>query len=86
MARYLFREKNNNYTHNVDGPPVKNYSNCQRNETNCPELETFMTSVEKHLFQNIKSDNIKDNLTCTKRKALTNWRKDNLFKKRVMLS
>ena len=74
MARYLFREKNNNYTHNVDGPPVKNYSNWSSPKTNCPELETFMTSVEKHLFQN------------TKRKALTNWRKDNLFKKRVMLS
>ena len=40
-----------------------------------------MTSVELDLFQNTKVDMAKDNLTNTKRRALTNWRRDNLFNK-----
>ena len=66
--------------HNIDGPPIKNCSNW-RSKINCPELETFLTTVEKNLFQNTKIDNKKDNLTRTERKALANWRKDNLFNK-----
>ena len=41
-----------------------------------------MTSVELDLFQNTKVDMAKDNLTGTKRRALTNWRRDNLFNKK----
>ena len=48
---------------------------------NCPELETFLTLVEKDLFQNTKVDKAKDNLTPMERRALTNWRRDNLFNK-----
>ena len=56
-ARYLFRYKNNNYMCNVYGPPIKNCSNWRSPKTNYPELETFLTSVEKDLFQNTKVDN-----------------------------
>ena len=45
-------------------------------------METFLTSVEKDLFQNTKVDKAKDNLTHTERRALTNWRRDNLFNKK----
>ena len=38
-----------------------------------------MTSAEKDLFQNAKVDKAKDNLTRTERRALKNWRRDNLF-------
>ena len=38
-----------------------------------------MTSVEKDLFQNAKVDKGKDNLPRTERRALKNWRRDNLF-------
>ena len=38
-----------------------------------------MTSAEKDLFQNAKVDKAKDNLICTERRALKNWRRDNLF-------
>lgn len=42
---------------NVYGPPIKSCSNWRSTKTNCPELETFLTSVEKDLFQNTKADN-----------------------------
>ena len=38
-----------------------------------------MTSAEKDFFQNAKVDKAKDNLTRTERRALKNWRRDNLF-------
>ena len=44
-------------------------------------METFLTSVEKDLFQNTKVDKANDNLTHTGRRSLTNWRRDNLFNK-----
>ena len=43
-------------------------------------METFLTLIEKDLFQNIKVGT-KDNLTPMERRALSNWRRDNLFNK-----
>ena len=45
-------------------------------------MEIFFTSVEKDLFQNTKVDMGRDNLTRMERRALTNWRGDNLFNKK----
>ena len=50
-------------------------------KTNSPELETFLTSAEEDLFQNTEVGKAKDNLARTDRRALTNWRRDNLFNK-----
>ena len=80
-TRYLFRDKNSNYTPNVEGPPTKKPLKLRYPKTNCPESETFLTSAEKDLFQNIKVDKTNDNLTRTERRALTNWRKGKLFNK-----
>ena len=44
-------------------------------------METFLTLVEKDLFQNTKVDKAKNNLTPMERRALTNWRRGNLFNK-----
>ena len=77
-ARYLFTDKNSNYTPNVEGQPRKKPLIWRSQKTNFPE---FLTSVEKDLFHNTKVDKAKDNLTRTERRTLTNWRRDNLFNK-----
>ena len=64
---YLFKDKNSNYTPNVEGLPTKKSLKWRSPKTNCPELETFLTSAEKDLFQNTKVDKAKDNLTRTER-------------------
>ena len=79
--RYLFRDKNSNYTPHVEGLPTKKPLTWRSPKTNCNELETFLTSTEKDLFQNTKVDMAKDNLTCAEGRALTNWRRDNLVNK-----
>ena len=48
-------------------------------KTISPKWETFFTSAEKDLFRNAKVDKAKDNLPRTERRALKNWRRDNLF-------
>ena len=53
----------------------------ETSKTNCPELETFLASVEKPLFQNTKVGKAKDNLAHTERRELTNRRRANLFNK-----
>ena len=80
-ARYLFRDKNSNYTPHVEGLPTKKPLTWRSPITNCTELETFLTLIEKDLFQNTKVDMAKDNVTRTERRALTNWRRDNLVNK-----
>ena len=79
--RYLFRDKNSNYIPHVEGLPTKKPLTWRSPKTNCTELETFLTSTEKDLFQNTKVDMAKDNLTCAEGRALTNWRRDNLVNK-----
>ena len=73
-ARYLFRDKNNNYTSNAEGPPTKKSLKWSAPKTNCPKVESFPASVEKDLIQNIKDDKTKDNLIRT-------GRRDNLCNK-----
>ena len=71
-ARYLFRDKENNYTPNVEGPPKPleiSKTKWRSPKPNCPELETFLTLAEKDLFQNTTVDNVKDNLTPMERRA-----------------
>lgn len=34
----------------------------QQKKTNCPELEPFLTTVEKDLLQNITFDKVKDHV------------------------
>ena len=80
-ASNLFRDKNSNYTPSVERPPAKKPLKWRSPKPNSPELETFLTSVEKDLFQNTKVGKAEDNLTRTERRALTSWRRDNLFNK-----
>ena len=48
-------------------------------KTNSPELETFLTSVEKDLFCITKQNDVKNNYSKEERSAFKNWRKDVLF-------
>ena len=50
-------------------------------KTNAPEFQTFLTSVERDLFNNTKPNDVKDNLSEEERSSLKNWRKDVPFNK-----
>ena len=63
-TRYLFRDKSNSYTPNVERHQQKSF-NRDFQKQNFSELETCLTSAEKNLFQNTTVDNVKDNVTRT---------------------
>ena len=48
-------------------------------QANSAELETFLSTVEKELFINIKQNYVKYNLTIDEQRTLTTWRRDVLF-------
>lgn len=65
-ARYIFRNKNsnNNDTSNIEikNPPRKP-SAWIAPKTNSPELETFISNIERSLFNDNSRRTVKDNLT-----------------------
>ena len=86
MSRVCFANKeencsnsfrNNNEVNNL----AKKKFNWSAPKANSPELEKFLTSVERDLFCNTKPDDVKDNLSKEERSALKNLRKFALFNK-----
>ena len=61
-----------------DVPPKTN-SNWDPPKSTIPELETFLSLIEREIFSNTKRRKVEDNLSELERKALNTWRKNNLF-------
>ena len=81
-ARYLFSSSEgprpNDETQILKRQP-KQPSNWRSTKTNCPELETFLSSVERALFNDTSRRKVPDNLTKEERSSLRQWRKNELF-------
>ena len=78
--------RNNNGVNNPpkkksDWSAPKKKSDWSAPKTNSPELETFLSSVNRDLFCNTKPNDVKDNLSKEERSALKNWSKYVLFNK-----
>ena len=72
-ARYMFRGKNSPPQNDSSIPcPPKKPSTWRAPNTNCAELEKFLSTVEKELFINNKRNYVKDNLTKDERRS---WRR-----------
>ena len=79
-TRYMFRGKSSPPWNDSPIPcPPQKPSTWRAPKTNSAELETFLSTVEKELFINIKRNYVKDNLTEDERKSLTIWRRVILF-------
>ena len=82
-ARYIFsnvpKKVPDNDTVITVPPPPRKKSKWKANKTNCPELETFLSNVERELFSNTNRQNVPDNLTRGERESLKQWRRDELF-------
>ena len=76
-ARYMFRGKSSPLRNGSSMPcSLKIPSTWRAPKTNSAELETFLSTVEKELFINIKRNYVKYNLTKDERRSLTTWRSD----------
>ena len=60
--------RNDNEVNNLQ----KNKSNWSVAKTNSPELQAFLTSVERDLFGNTRMNDVKDNLSEEERSTLKN--------------
>ena len=80
IVTFIEETSNKNFRNNngVNNSPKKK-PNCSAPKTNSPELETFLTSVERDLFSNTKPNDVKDKLSEEQRSTLKNWRKNVLF-------
>ena len=71
-TRYMFRGKISPPQNDSPIPcPTKKPSRWRAPKTNSAKLETFLSTVEKELFINIKRNHVKDNLTKDERRSLT---------------
>ena len=62
-TRYMFRGKSSPPRNDSPIPcPPKKPSTCRAPKTNSAELETFLSTVEKELFINIKRNYVEENL------------------------
>ena len=76
-ARYMFRGKSHPLRNGSAMPcSPKTPSTRRAPKTNSDELETFLSTVEKDLFINIKRNYVKYNLAKDERRSLTTWRRD----------
>ena len=64
----------------IDNPPLKQ-SLWTPPKSNSNEIETFISLVEKDLFQDTSRKRIPSNLSQDEKKALKDWRKNVLFNK-----
>ena len=55
---------------NIPPPPKK--SNWNAPKTSSPQLETFISNVEKELFKDTSYKKVKDNLSKAERNSLNN--------------
>jgi len=82
-ARYIFsknQQKNDPQTSvNVLPNPPKKPSNWKAPKTASPELETFISNIERSLFENTSKRPVTNNLTKGQRDSLKSWRKEQLF-------
>ena len=79
-TRYMFRGKSSPPRNDSPIPcPPKKPSMRRAPKTNSAELETFLSTVEKKIFIDMKQNYVKDNLTKDERRSLTTWRRDILF-------
>jgi len=76
-ARYIFQNKEP-YVRPKDQPPSKR-SNWSAPKTSSSELETFLSSVERSLFQDCSRKIVSNNLTKEQRNAMKAWREEQLF-------
>ena len=85
-ARVIFKNKNDNHpgititdNQTIGLPPVSNGKSWKSPKCNIPEVEAFLSAVERDLFSNTQRKIVPDNLTIDERYALKQWRADNLF-------
>ena len=64
----------------IDNPPLQQSLWIPR-KSNSNEIETFISLVEKNLFQDTSRKRIPSNLSQDEKKALKDWRKNVLFNK-----
>ena len=77
-ARFIFKDSNP-LTRPVSICPPRKPSKWSAPRTNSPELETFLSSIERDLFEDTSYKNIRNNLTKAQRDSLRSWRKEQLF-------
>ena len=80
-AVVFFANKQSNITEDqgeITNPPWQK-SSWKASKCNIPELETFLSLVERDLFSDTKRKTVTDNLDGQERKALNDWRKNTLF-------
>jgi len=81
-ARFIFKDSAPvNQSHRDSSYPPKKTSKWSAPKTNSPEIETFLSSVERDLFADTSFKNIRNNLTKAQRDSLKSWRKEQLFNK-----
>lgn len=90
-ARFIFREKDTNEKSNITEKDTSTHQNKSINRppkkktkwssprTTSPELEMFLSNVERALFEDTSQRRVMDNLTKGERAALKSWRKEHLF-------
>ena len=78
-ARYMFSKNDIPVDNNSIPPPPKPPSSWTAPKTNSPELETFLSNVERALFKDTSRRKVRENLTNAERKSLLEWRKHQLF-------
>lgn len=76
-SRFFFSNKedssNNNFRNNNEvNYPQKKKSNWLALKIDSPELQIFLTSLEKYLFSNTKANDVKDNFSEEERSSLKN--------------
>ena len=88
-ARFIFRSSQSN-SNNINNTNSKNNSmsinqpprkkpNWKAAKTTSPELETFLSNVERSLFGDISRKAVSENLSKGEKDSLWNWRKTQLF-------
>ena len=65
----------------IEKAPIKKASKWRPSKTNNHQLETFLSLVERDLFEETLKKTVKDNLLKDERLALNESRKNNLFNK-----
>ena len=88
-ARFIFSADNHHANSTKDDSknknPPKKQSQWSAPKTSSPEIETFLSNVERTLFENTSRKDIRNNLSKKERSSLNFWRKNQLFNKESKL-
>ena len=76
-THFLLANKESSCENDKHGPPIKKASKWRPPKANNHQLETFLSLVEKNLFEETLKKNVKDNLSKDERGAVNEWRKNN---------